>query len=66
MWVCPDHHRMIYVPGMKAGHHAIEHGESIVVLGWRESTKGKALYYKSCSEEKSYFYFEDGDKWQID
>ena len=45
MWVCPDHHRRIFVPGCQSGHHAYKHADSIVVIGYLNSTVGRILHF---------------------
>lgn len=64
LWLCPDHHRAIYVPGMKAGHHSIVNADSIIVLYKRTSTAGDVLEYTRCSDSKSFYYFyKTGETW---
>ena len=45
MWVCPDHHRRIHVPGCPSGHHALKHVDSIIVVGYLNSSVGKVLHF---------------------
>jgi hypothetical protein len=56
MWVCANHHRLIYVPDSKNGHHSIKSKNSIMVKGFLQSTMGTVLHYINCNDNQEYFY----------
>lgn len=56
IWLCPTHHTHIYVPDALAGHHTQRSEHSIVLLGWRTSTKGKVLLYRHLNESEVQYY----------
>ena len=65
MWLCPDHHRAVYVPGATSGQHAIKNQDSIVIICKRASSQGSALEYERCSDSKGFYYFyKDGETWE--
>jgi len=49
MWLCPNHHRMIYIAGSH-GNHSKDSGDTIEINGWRSSTGGKILEYTKNTE----------------
>lgn len=55
IWLCPNHHKMIYVPGEERGIHSKLHMNSIVILGWVQSTGGRLLQYKNANEEEIHY-----------
>lgn len=57
MWVCPDHHRKIFVPGCQYGHHALKHIDSIVVVGYLNSSVGRVLQYIDCDGKERYWAY---------
>lgn len=64
LWTCPDHHRAIYVPGMKSGHHSIKNSDSIIIVAKRKSTHGSVIEYERCSDSKGFYYFyESKETW---
>lgn len=50
--LCPGHHTKIYIPNATRGIHANKGTDSIVLLGWKDSTAGKVLNYLENGEEK--------------
>lgn len=52
IWLCPNHHKMIYIPGEEKGIHSKFNMNSIVILGWVQSTGGKLLQYRKVNEEE--------------
>lgn len=66
IYLCPEHHRCIYVPGAKRGQHSVKHKDSIIIEGRRESTHGQVLLYEKVSDGKKYaYYYKDGDTWEM-
>lgn len=57
IWLCPEHHRAIFVPGMTSGHHAIKNPDSIILVAKRTSTHGNVLEYERGSDSRGYYYF---------
>lgn len=57
IWLCPEHHRCIYVPDMKRGIHSIKHPKSIIIHGWKESTGGRVLVYELIDINVIEYYF---------
>lgn len=45
IYLCPTHHTKIFVPNSKNGIHSIKGDDSIILLGWWDSTGGKVLEY---------------------
>ena len=56
IFLCPIHHRYIYVENVKYGHHSIKRKESIIIRGMYPSTAGTVLHFTSCEDELDYFY----------
>jgi hypothetical protein len=56
IWLCPNHHRMIYIPDAQKGHHTKYSNDSIILLGWKKSTVGKVLLYKKINDDEVYVY----------
>lgn len=52
IYLCPVHHTKIYIPSATRGMHANKGVDSIILLGWRESSRGKVLHYIENDEEK--------------
>lgn len=50
--LCPTHHTKIHIPTASKGMHAKKSDDSIILLGWRESTGGRMLHYIENGEEK--------------
>jgi len=46
IWLCPNHHKKIFIPGEIKGVHSKKSEDSIVILGWLQSTGGRLLQYK--------------------
>jgi hypothetical protein len=46
MKVCPECHRLIFVPGMSSGIHSVKHMGSIVVFGYVHTSDGQVLNYR--------------------
>lgn len=66
MYVCPEHHRLIFVPGVEKGQHSVKHKDSIIVDGRRDSSNGTSLLYEKVSDGKSYLYFyRNGVTWEM-
>jgi len=49
--LCPNHHSRIYIENTK-GMHASRGNDSIILIGWKESTRGKVLHYIEDGKEK--------------
>lgn len=63
--LCPNHHRLIFVPSAKRGQHAIQQEGSIVIISKLLSNKGSVLEYLRCSDGKSfYFFYRDKETWE--
>lgn len=45
IWLCPTHHRKIYIPESKKGMHSSKSNDSIVLKGKLKSTGGLLLEY---------------------
>jgi hypothetical protein len=54
IFLCPVHHRHIYIPKAKAGIHAFKSHNSIIILGYLTSTMGPILRYINCTDDKEY------------
>ena len=54
IWLCPTHHTKIYVPKSKSGIHSIKSFDSIILIGWMSSTKGRVLEYQDRSGNNFY------------
>jgi len=52
IWLCPNHHRLIYIPGSKKGMHSIQKDGSIIIKNIYQSTGGKVLEYEQLGETK--------------
>lgn len=61
MWVCPDHHRRIFVPDCPSGHHSIKHLDSIIVIGYLNSSVGRVLHFVDPSGVERYWAYRNGD-----
>ena len=46
IYLCPTHHTKIYIPESKNGIHSIKGSDSLILIRWLSSTKGKILEYK--------------------
>lgn len=50
--LCPNHHKLIYIPNCNFGNHSIKHNDSIVLLKIYKSTGGNILeYYDVLTED---------------
>lgn len=47
IWLCPNHHCRVYIPGETNGIHAVCTDESIIILGKVVSTSGVLLEYRT-------------------
>jgi hypothetical protein len=56
LFLCPTHHRMIYVPEVSYGIHSIKSRGSIIVKGFMNSTAGIVLHFVDCDDDIDYFY----------
>lgn len=56
MWLCPTHHRHIFVPDAKIGVHTMKSRGSIVVHGFVNSTVGPVLHFTDCDDDQEYYY----------
>ena len=50
--LCPTHHTKIFIPTASRGMHAKKGDDSIVLMGWKTSTRGLMLHYIEGDEEK--------------
>lgn len=51
IWLCPNCHKKIYIPGEEKGIHSKQHENSIIIIGWAASTIGRILQYKNIGQE---------------
>ena len=56
IWLCPNHHRKIFVEKSKGGLHSIFKEDSIILLNRLSSTTGSVLRFKKY-DGKTYLYF---------
>lgn len=56
IFLCPVHHRNIYIPSAKVGLHSFKRDGSIIIKGYMQSTAGKGLRYINCDDKKEYVY----------
>ena len=56
LWLCPNHHKRIYIERAKSGVHSIKNKDSIIIKGKFLSTKGIVLQYINCIDNKENFY----------
>jgi len=66
IWLCPDHHRAIYIPGETHGHHSIINKDSIVIIDRLDSSTGKVLRYRKCSDMVVRYYYYCSDMMEIE
>jgi len=59
IYVCPNCHTRIYVPGVKHGIHSIKTNESIIINGWLGSTNGRVLEYINSSGNIDYYFMKE-------
>lgn len=52
VYLCPTHHQYIYIPTETQGHHSHCVEGSIILLGWKTTTKGRVLLYTYPLKEK--------------
>lgn len=45
IWLCPNHHTRIYIPEATHGIHVTKGENSLMLVGWLQSTTGKVLEY---------------------
>lgn len=45
IYLCPTHHTKVFVPEAKNGIHSIKGDDSIIIIGWLQSTDGIVLEY---------------------
>lgn len=66
IFLCPEHHRCIYVPGASSGQHSVKHKDSIIIVDRRKSTQGEVLLFQKVSDEQTYaYYYRDGETWKM-
>jgi len=58
--VCPTHHTHIYIPAAKHGIHIIKGENSIIILGWLQSTGGRVLEYVDNKGKRQLIAPKDG------
>ena len=54
IYLCPTHHTKIYIPKSKRGIHTKKGVDSIIIIGWLQSTGGKVLEYVDVNEQVQY------------
>ena len=59
IYLCKNHHALIFHPKAKHGQHAINTVESIQILNIFKSTVGEALHYQDYHGKKFYYFFEN-------
>lgn len=45
VFVCPNCHNKIFIPNSTAGIHSIKKANSILIVGWLQSSGGRVLQY---------------------
>lgn len=45
IYLCPNHHDLVYVHGSKIGNHSIKSKDSIIILEWFSSTDGRIFRF---------------------
>lgn len=45
-WLCPNHHKKIYIPTEEKGIHSKQSEDSIILVGWMQSTAGRTLCWR--------------------
>lgn len=56
MYLCPNHHRHIFVELSKTGIHSMKCTGSIIIHGLIPSTAGIVLHYTNCDDGIEYYY----------
>jgi hypothetical protein len=56
IYLCPSHHRHVYIPKAQFGIHSFKSQESIIILGFLSSTMGMGLRYIDCADNKEYAF----------
>ena len=59
IYVCPNCHSRIYVPGVSYGIHSVKTKESIIINGWFNSTNGRVLEYINSSGNIDYYFMKE-------
>ena len=52
IWLCPNCHSKIFIPSAIHGIHSIKSDNSLILVGWVNSTNGLLLEYLNSSETK--------------
>jgi hypothetical protein len=55
--LCPNCHRKTYVPEARQGIHTVKGDDSIIILGWLNSTGGKVLEFVDSNNETQYYKY---------
>lgn len=55
VWLCPNHHKRVYIPTELNGIHSVKNENSIIILGWVQSTEGRILEWKHIDSEEIIF-----------
>ena len=59
IWLCPNHHKMVYVDGSQSGIHSIKNDDSIIIKGKLDSTGGKILVVESVKGIENYILIKN-------
>ena len=59
IFLCPTHHTKIYIPGEIKGIHSIKGTDSIILIGWKQSTAGRILEYRTLESKEPLYYMRD-------
>ncbi|MEM4261007.1 MAG: HNH endonuclease signature motif containing protein [Candidatus Woesearchaeota archaeon] len=59
VYLCPNHHKMIYVDGSLNGIHSIKNSDSIIIKGQFNSTEGKLLLIEDSQGIEKYIVMKN-------
>ena len=58
IYLCPNCHTKVYIPGVKSGIHSIKTNDSIIINRWLSSTDGRVLEYINNNGDVDYYFIE--------
>lgn len=61
IYVCPNHHKTIYIDGSMSGIHSIKNNESIIIKGKFNSTEGKVLLIENIKGIETYITIKNSN-----
>lgn len=61
IYLCKNHHALIFHPEAKHGQHSKNTKKSIQILNIFESTAGKTLHYQDYHNKQFYYFFNNNE-----